>query len=365
MGQTTSQRQTTHSSSSSSNNHNNNNKDESSTAAATQFANRRLSARKSKSSKHTTLVQQQQQQQQEQQESLDKDDLSILRDSFLRNGSIMRKNTNDPQRRPITISEPGGGNINVQADVTGSEVVNNSSTSNLMSFQRPLDCSGKVEDVAAASTAPTENRNEFYIVGDGYHKTDYCHYRSPNGNYHKLPSDSFHKMSEGCFVRMPDGIFRRLELPARAQQILSRRASKLDDISGSESNDNRPNNVKQQLLKFLKRSKSHTPATIAKLQKDKDDARLERKQRLSNAMRQKALELKTTTAKGAKMCTPSNKIVVTMIENGGLPIVATSKADRPKTKDLAAIAAADKARSSRVCMGVKGDVAEFSKAVKS
>ncbi|KAH8261395.1 hypothetical protein KR044_008308, partial [Drosophila immigrans] len=354
MGQTTShrQQQQTH-------NHNNNNKDE---QPATHFANRRTSARKSTSSsvsasasassKHyTTLVQQQP-------SALRKDELSILRDSLLRNGSIMRKNMNDPQRRPITISELKGtshtqasGSIEI-SDGTA-EVV--SSTSNLMNFPLPIDCSAaKVENVASASTAPNENRNEFYIVGDGYHKTDYCYYRSPNGNFHKLPSDSFHKMSEGCFVRMADGVFRRLELPAKAQQQISRRASKLDDISGGESTENATgaNNVKKQLLKFLKRSKSHTPATIAKLQKDKEDARFERKQRLSNAMRQKAMELKTSTsgaATGGKSNNPSNKIVVTMIENGGLPIVATSKAERPKSKDSSAAVAAEKARTSRVC----------------
>ncbi|KRF79797.1 uncharacterized protein Dvir_GJ20472, isoform G [Drosophila virilis] len=336
MGQTSSHRQTqTHSS------HNNNNKEE---PVAGQFASRRTSARKSKSSsKHyATLVQQ----------PLHKDELSILRDSLLRNGSIMRKNMSDPQRRPVTISELSP--PQPQASVGSQDYVvgaaDSNSTTNLISFQLPVDCSAKVEDVslasasasASATAASKETRNEFYIVGDGYHKTDYCHYRTPNGNFHKLPSDSFHKMSEGCFVRMADGVFRRLELPAKAQQV-SCRASKLGDISGADSNENGlgATSVKRQLLNFLKRSKSHTPATIAKLQKDKDDARLERKQRLSNAMRQKALQLKTSSAN-----TPNNKIVVTMIENGGLPIVATSKADRPKCKDSASVAA-EKARTSR------------------
>ncbi|KAM8712573.1 hypothetical protein ACLKA7_012985 [Drosophila subpalustris] len=342
MGQTTSHRQQTHSTNS--HNHNNNNKDEQPASAVTQFANRRTSARKStSSSKHySTLVQQQQQ-------PLRKDELSILRDSLLRNGSIMRKNMNDPQRRPVTMSELKSQQAQAQAEI-GDSTAEVSSTSNLMNFTLPIDCNSAkvVEDVASASMAPSENRNEFYIVGDGYHKTDYCHYRSPNGNFHKLPSDSFHKMSEGCFVRMPDGVFRRLEVPAKPQQI-SRRASKLDDFSGTESTEHSSgaNNVKKQLLKFLKRSKSHTPATIAKLQKDKEDARFERKQRLSNAMRQKALELKaSSSATGGK--SNNQTIVITMIENGGLPIVATSKAERPKCKDSASVAA-EKARTSRVC----------------
>lgn len=332
MGQTSSHRQSL---SNSHNHNNNNNKDESSAIASAQFASRRTSARKSKtSSKHYTPLQ--------------KDELSILRDSLLRNGSIMRKSMTDPQRRPVTISELTTTHAQAQASSVGSEDL--LVRERRESFQLPIECSAKVEDVAAASAPRNENRNEFYIVGDGYHKTDYCHYRTPNGNFHKLPSDSFHKMSEGCFVRMADGVFRRLEVP-KAQQI-SRRASKLDDISGAESNDNGlggATSVKRQLLNFLKRSKSHTPATIAKLQKDKDDARLERKQRLSNAMRQRALELKTSSsATGAKLNNPNNKIVVTMIENGGLPIVATSKPDRPKSKESASVVA-DKARTSRVC----------------
>ncbi|XP_068144726.1 serine/threonine-protein kinase MARK2 isoform X13 [Drosophila tropicalis] len=383
MGQTSSHRQTTHSSS-----HNNNNKDESNSGATSQFGNRRSSTRKSKSSKHySTLVQ-----------PLGKDEISILRDSLLRNGSIMRKNMGDPQLRPVTISElkpqttklqttiaasigensGAPGDVDVEsASVCG---IGSSSTNNLMSFQLPVDRSAKTEDLAAESSAAAaavapavakEKRNEFYIVGDGYHRTDHCYYRGPNGDFHKLPSDSFHKMSEGCFVRMADGVFRRLEIPSKSQ--ISRRSSRADDMNGggTEASGNAANaatNVKSQLMKFLKRSKSHTPATIAKLQKDKEEARLERKQRLSNAMRhQKAMALANTPATAATTTTaavtsgkqgnqssttggtgPSirnNKIVVTMIENGGLPIVATSKAERPKPPTSSS--GSEKARTSR------------------
>ncbi|XP_068144735.1 uncharacterized protein par-1 isoform X21 [Drosophila tropicalis] len=384
MGQTSSHRQTTHSSS-----HNNNNKDESNSGATSQFGNRRSSTRKSKSSKHySTLVQ-----------PLGKDEISILRDSLLRNGSIMRKNMGDPQLRPVTISElkpqttklqttiaasigensGAPGDVDVEsASVCG---IGSSSTNNLMSFQLPVDRSAKTEDLAAESSAAAaavapavakEKRNEFYIVGDGYHRTDHCYYRGPNGDFHKLPSDSFHKMSEGCFVRMADGVFRRLEIPSKSQ--ISRRSSRADDMNGggTEASGNAANaatNVKSQLMKFLKRSKSHTPATIAKLQKDKEEARLERKQRLSNAMRhQKAMALANTPATAATTTTaavtsgkqgnqssttggtgPSirnNKIVVTMIENGGLPIVATSKAERPKPPTSSS--GSEKARTSRI-----------------
>ncbi|KAH8316581.1 hypothetical protein KR067_011295 [Drosophila pandora] len=359
MGQTSSHRQT-HSSSGS---HNNNNKEEPQLATNTQFGNRRTSTRKSTSSKHyPTLVVQ----------PLRKDELSLLRDSLLRNGSIMRKN---PERRPVTISElkpagqvaagGGGGALPVTAEEAAAGVAgSSSSTTQLMAFQLPVDRSAKTDDLAAdssdAGAAPKESRNEFYIVGDGYHRTDHCYYRSPNGDYHKLPSDSFHKMSEGCFVRMADGAFRRLEVPSKAQ--ISRRSSKAEEIGGGgDVAGSAATNVKSQLMRFIKRSKSHTPATLAKLQKEKEEARAERKQRLSNAIHQKSLASGNATSaassggaagSGGTVSSRNNKIVVTMIENGGLPIVATSKAERPKAKE--STASSEKAKASRVCIGSDG-----------
>lgn len=355
MGQTSSHRQT-HSSG-----HNNNNKEEPQLATAAQFGNRRTSTRKSttsSSSKHyPTLVQ-----------PLRKDELSLLRDSLLRNGSIMRKN---PERRPVTISElkpaaaPGQGTSGSVLPTTAEEAAGSSSTSTtqLMAFQLRVDRSAKTDDLAADSSsvdAPTkEGRNEFYIVGDGYHRTDHCYYRGPNSDFHKFPSDSFHKMSEGCFVRMADGVFRRLEVPTKAQ--ISRRSSKAEEIgdAAGHANGSAATNVKSQLMRFLKRSKSHTPATIAKLQREKEEARAERKQRLSNAMRQKNLAATNAAsaagnssygtaggAAGGTVSSRNNKIVVTMIENGGLPIVATSKAERPKAKETTS--SSEKARASRV-----------------
>ncbi|XP_016988110.2 serine/threonine-protein kinase MARK2 isoform X15 [Drosophila rhopaloa] len=341
MGQTSSHRQT---------HHNNNNKEEQ--QLAPQFGNRRTSTRKSTSSKHyTTLVQ-----------PLRKDELSLLRDSLLRNGSIMRKN---PERRPVTISElkpinTGQGTSGSALPITLEDAAggSSSSTTQLMAFQLPVDRSAKTDDLAAESSAstaivaPKEGRNEFNILGDGYHRTDHCYYRSPNGDFHKLPSDSFHKMSEGCFVRMADGVFRRLEVPTKAQ--ISRRSSRAEEIGDatSERNGSTATNVKSQLMRFLKRSKSHTPATIAKLQREKEEARAERKQRLSNAMRQKNLAATNAASAagnssyatgGGTVSSRNNKIVVTMIENGGLPIVATSKAERPKAKE----SSSEKARTSR------------------
>lgn len=340
MGQTSSHRQTHPSSL-----NNNNSKEEQNTSSIAEgttsgFSNRRAFGRKSTSKHQYSAV--------VQQPSIHKDELSLLRDSLLRNGSIMRKNTNDPQLRPNTFSElktPVLADIYLEEHgVTTPDV---SGSCNLMSLTLPVSCSAKVDEGQSASAISNKNRKEFYIVGDGYHKTEYCYYKSPNGNFHKLPTDSFHKMSEGCFVRMPDGVFRRLEVPSKTQQQISRRASKHEDISCTETNeiDSGANNVKKHILKFLKRSKSHTPATISKIQKDKDESRFERKQRLSNAIRQKT---ESKAATGVKLCTPSNKIVVTMIENGGLPIVATSKAERPKCRDSTPVVA-EKACTSRVC----------------
>ncbi|KAH8253365.1 hypothetical protein KR032_005065 [Drosophila birchii] len=364
MGQTSSHRQM-HSSSSGGGGHNNNNKEEPQ-LAATQFGNRRTSTRKStasSSSKHyPTLVQ-----------PLRKDELSLLRDSLLRNGSIMRKN---PERRPVTISElkpaaaaPGQGASGSTLPTTAEETAGGSSTSTtqLMAFQLRVDRSAKTDDLAADSSsvgAPAkEGRNEFYIVGDGYHRTDHCHYRSPNGDFHKLPSDSFHKMSEGCFVRMADGVFRRLEVPTKAQ--ISRRSSRAEEIgdaAAGQTNGSAATNVKSQLMRFLKRSKSHTPATIEKLQKEKEEARAVRKQRIASAMRHRNRDATNAASAagnssnstaggggGGTVSSRNNKIVVTMIENGGLPIVATSKAERPKAKE-ATTSSSEKAKTSRVCI---------------
>lgn len=140
---------------------------------------------------------------------------------------------------------------------------------------------------------------EFYTVGEGYHKTDSCYYKTPDGGYHKLPPDSYHKMSEICYTKLPDGSFCRL-----------------DELNGSNSNQSQSNGshhkVRNQMIKFLKRSKSHTPATIKEMQKAKDKEREQRQQ--SNG-------------------STNRKVVVTMMENGGLPIVAKARRERIDIRD--------------------------------
>ncbi|GAB0096128.1 hypothetical protein DMENIID0001_116010 [Sergentomyia squamirostris] len=164
------------------------------------------------------------------------------------------------------------------------------------------------QETIRASIQP--NHREFFTVGEGYHKTDNCYYKTPDGGYHKLPQDSFHKMSEGCYVKMTDGSFRRLdELKAAAKE-----ASGSGDSSVSSQS-----RYKNQMMRFLRRSKSHTPGTIKEMQKEKAAA-----------------------AHAANNPPPSGqnrRVMVTMMD-GGLPVVATSKPDyqRPskvkeRTKD--------------------------------
>lgn len=154
------------------------------------------------------------------------------------------------------------------------------------------------------------HNKEFYTVGEGYHKTEHCYYKTPDGGFHKLPPDSFHKMSEICYTKLADGSFRRLDtmtngggnggtLPANTKP------GTVDDPATPGSH----HKVRNQMIRFLKRSKSHTPATIKELQRAKEKER----ERLQAA----ALERQHNGG--------NRKVVVTMMESGGLPVVATSK----------------------------------------
>lgn len=138
---------------------------------------------------------------------------------------------------------------------------------------------------------------DFYSCGEGYHKTDGCYIKTPDGGYHKLPPDSYHKMSEGCYAKMQDGSFR-----------------KLDDINSQNDTSGGHVRVKSNVMRFLKRSKSHTPATIKDMQKEKDK-----------------VVAGTTAATGSRMpqvpeaSGQNRRVMVNMLDGGGLPIVATSK----------------------------------------
>lgn len=256
--------------------------------------------------------------------------------------------------RPVTISAPPI-NFNAEKELKKLEIVTNKNA-------------GVVAEQQQNSSA----------LENGYHKTDYCYYRTPQGNFHKLPTDSYHKMSEGCYIRLADGNFRRLHLldksatvgggkklldPATALGNSSQRNSMtIHSNSGSTNNNNNvgggvtvgdksSSKVKSQMMKFLKRSKSHTPATVKQLQSyHKEGGYIDRK--LNNKLGHEAgggntaLNALTPVKEGSVVAplttTTNNKVVVTMMENGGLPIVATSKAEKFKNRESAAVAKAKK-----------------------
>ncbi|XP_073848154.1 par-1 isoform X4 [Musca autumnalis] len=252
--------------------------------------------------------------------------------------------------RPVTISAPPI-NFNAEKELKKLEIVTNKS-------------------------AAVEQQQNSSALENGYHKTDYCYYRTPQGNFHKLPTDSYHKMSEGCYIRLADGNFRRLHLldknggggkklldPATAIALSNssqRNSMTIHSNSGSTNNNNNigaggaatdksSSKVKNQMMKFLKRSKSHTPATVKQLQSyHKEGSYIDRKlnNKLAHEGGTTALNALTTVKEGSVVAplntTTNNKVVVTMMENGGLPIVATSKAEKFKNRESAAVAKAKK-----------------------
>lgn len=190
-------------------------------------------------------------------------------------------------------------------------------------------------EAAAAAAAATANvaaplsrqaNREFYTVGEGYHKTEHCYYKTPDGGYHKLPPDSFHKMSEVCYTRQPDGSFRRLDALAGggSSSAAAAAASRAAAADGAATGGGH-HKVRNQMIRFLKRSKSHTPATIKELQRAKEKER----ERLQAAAQ--ALE---------RQHNGGNRVVVTMMESGGLPVVATTKPTPRRVEAIRETAAA-------------------------
>uniref|UniRef100_A0A182WD03 Uncharacterized protein n=1 Tax=Anopheles minimus TaxID=112268 RepID=A0A182WD03_9DIPT len=132
--------------------------------------------------------------------------------------------------------------------------------------------SGSAADVDRSATSVAGNgtsSREFFKSGDDtYHRTDFCYYRTMDNGYHKLPSDSYHKTTEGCYVKMADGSFRRLDYtPGSATDGEEDGSPAVPAATAAAPVQYR---VRNPMMKFLKRSKSHTPATIAQLQKEKE-----------------------------------------------------------------------------------------------
>lgn len=208
----------------------------------------------------------------------------------------------DITARPVTISEMNAYNAERSGDaVTAKKLLNSSRT----------NAGGATSNSSSGGSVKTSTKKkEFYTVGEGYHKTDSCYYKTPDGGYHKLPPDSYHKMSEVCYNKMPDGSFRRLD-----NLTLPNNMSIPSDGGLSQQH----HKVRNQIIRFLKRSKSHTPATIKEMQKTKEK---EREHRMSTVAAK-------PTAHHTTGGTGSRKVVVTMMENG-LPIVATSHKSNTK-----------------------------------
>ncbi|EAT44694.1 AAEL003953-PA [Aedes aegypti] len=229
------------------------------------------------------------------------------------------------------------------------------------------------------------NSKEFFKSGDAYHKTDICYYKTLDNGYHKLPSDSYHKMTEGCYVKLPDGSFRKLDDKVHsldANAVIGTGDKRSGATLGTGSNVDQTTTgrhddsgvqyrVKNPVMKFLKRSKSHTPATIAQLQKEKEKNRLSTIQSpdmdagrppVSHQQQQQVLHhhhhhhhtqqqdsTSVNSSTNSKSQHSSNhhhhssssqqpqpnqnrRVMVTMID-GGLPVVAKSKPihDKPKS----------------------------------
>ncbi|XP_021704658.1 serine/threonine-protein kinase MARK2 isoform X10 [Aedes aegypti] len=229
------------------------------------------------------------------------------------------------------------------------------------------------------------NSKEFFKSGDAYHKTDICYYKTLDNGYHKLPSDSYHKMTEGCYVKLPDGSFRKLDDKVHsldANAVIGTGDKRSGATLGTGSNVDQTTTgrhddsgvqyrVKNPVMKFLKRSKSHTPSTIAQLQKEKEKNRLSTIQSpdmdagrppVSHQQQQQVLHhhhhhhhtqqqdsTSVNSSTNSKSQHSSNhhhhssssqqpqpnqnrRVMVTMID-GGLPVVAKSKPihDKPKS----------------------------------
>lgn len=231
------------------------------------------------------------------------------RESILRVKNETNKALNNGQikplpDRPVTINA-----FNMVANSDKDSLINSDNLKNLSI------------DSTTSSKGPQKplSSKEFYKSGEGYHKTDVCYYKTLDGGYHKLPHDSYHKMTVNCYVKIQDGSFR-----------------KFDDINNSlagNSDDTVQLRVKSHVKRFLNRSKSHTPATIKEMQRAQKDgaaaheaALIENNGNYSANNNHHQSSSSGAAAAATSTTQPQNRrVMVTMIE-GGMPVVATSKA---------------------------------------
>lgn len=204
--------------------------------------------------------------------------------------------------------------------------------------------SQKRVSVSVIKTSSNENKKDVYMIAEGYHKTDSCYYKTIDGGYHKLPPDSYHKMSEICYKKLADGTFKRLV-------DMQNEDYNIPGVANATSTSTH-NKVRTNMIKFLKRSKSHSQATAKEnylpcRKEVRPNKEKEMGNRRHNILKgdgittqpiispdQNNIENKNTIH-NKRHSTHSNdrKVVVTMMENGGLPIVATSKIKTPKVEN--------------------------------
>ncbi|XP_053669981.1 MAP/microtubule affinity-regulating kinase 3 [Anopheles nili] len=168
----------------------------------------------------------------------------------------------------LVLANGGGvGVTNGGANVAATPASNELAAAVLLSSGSAADVDRSVPSVASANGASSR---EFFKSGDDtYHRTDCCYYRTMDNGYHKLPSDSYHKTTEGCYVKMADGSFRRLDYtPVSTSDAEEDGTGTIAPVPPAAAPVQY--RVRNPMMKFLRRSKSHTPATIAQLQREKE-----------------------------------------------------------------------------------------------
>lgn len=237
------------------------------------------------------------------------------RDSILRVKNETNKALNNGQIKPLP-DRPV--TINAFNLVDKDNVINGDNFKN-----NSIDSNSSTQQVKQQKPFSSK---EFFKSGESYHKTDVCYYKTIDGGYHKLPHDSYHKMTENCYVKIQDGSFRRF-----------------DDINNAingTTEDPVQLRVKSHVKRFLNRSKSHTPATIKEMQrqqqlKEVDNENLLIEENSNIIIKSHNTSGNHSTHQQATSNTTqlqNRRVMVTMIE-GGMPVVATSKASASnKTK---------------------------------
>lgn len=217
---------------------------------------------------------------------------------------------NTPSERPTTICEIGSHRHHI-TNISSNNNNNNNNNNNINNnqLQREVLQKNRTNQEIHQEFAS----NEFFKSGEGYHKTEICYYKTKDGGYHKLPKDSYHKMTEGCYMKLADGSFRRLN------ELSNNYKNATIDGGSSEVAHIR---VKNNVMRFLKRSKSHTPSTMRQLQKEKEKIAAAANHNNSGVENQQQNVSSSSATKSQQQ--PNRRVMVTMID-GGLPVVATSK----------------------------------------